>query len=140
MSFGLTHPFLLPSIFEHRVAFLPRSLLSQPGLRLFPGWLRRNDSRVFTVLEHCPDITISYELLKATAVVHWHLRPRTILSQLSQNNTYGYKETPYSKHFHSHHMLSMSNMVADEKAEKQTGNNRDAMFKKSRWSDQKRPN
>jgi hypothetical protein len=51
-----------------------------------------------------------------------------------------YKETPYSKRIHSHHMLSMSNMIADEKAEKQTGNNRDAMFKKRRWSDQKRPN
>jgi hypothetical protein len=34
----------------------------------------------------------------------------------------------------------VSNMVDDEKAEKQTGNNGDAMFKKSRWSDQKRPN
>jgi hypothetical protein len=37
-------------------------------------------------------------------------------------------------------MLSMSNMVADEKAEKQTGNNRDVMFKQSLWSDQKKPN
>jgi hypothetical protein len=26
-------------------------------------------------------------------------------------------------------------MVADEKAEKQTGNNRDAMFKESRWNE-----
>jgi hypothetical protein len=34
----------------------------------------------------------------------------------------------------------MSNMVAEEKPEKQTGNNRDAMFKKNRWSDQKTPN
>jgi hypothetical protein len=34
----------------------------------------------------------------------------------------------------------MSNMVNGEKAEKQAGNKRDAMFKKSRWSYQKRPN
>jgi hypothetical protein len=31
-------------------------------------------------------------------------------------------------------------MVADEKVEKQVGSNSDAMFKKSRWNDQKRPN
>jgi hypothetical protein len=33
----------------------------------------------------------------------------------------------------------MSNIVADKKAEKQAGNNRDVMVKKSCWSDKNRP-
>jgi hypothetical protein len=41
---------------------------------------------------------------------------------------------------HSHLVLLVSNIVAAEEAEKQAGNNRDAMFKKSSFSDQKRPN
>jgi hypothetical protein len=49
------------------------------------------------------------------------------------------KETSYSKYFHSHFVIFV-NMAADEKAENQAGNNRDAIFKKNGWSDQKRPN
>jgi hypothetical protein len=114
----------------------------------FPSWIPTNlarlasisrkatneCSRILAVLEHCPDI--NHLLWAAGGYCPGAMNVFTS----TQNNTYVYKETHYSKHIHSHLMLSMSNIVADEKAEKQTGNNRDAMFKKSHWSDQNRPN
>jgi hypothetical protein len=47
------------------------------------------------------------------------------------------QKTPYSKYIHPHLVLSAANMVADDRAEKQT-NKKNAKFQKSRLT--MRPN